>query len=188
MEDWGIDLSPCNSATARFLRGQLLRGKFPQRGFCTSCPQKHPHPGIRVLQGWHRGGAQFHFMFAVFRPVFVQQNEPFPVNNKAFSSKRGLFFTVKGLRAIPKFHTDPPPRPPFGRPPTGIFSKHPCGEGPGGGGLFVWSLGSARGPFTVKKRLLFVENALLFKAQLLRGKFPQRGFCTSCPRKDPHQA
>ena len=71
---------------------------------------------------------------------------------KAFSSKRGLFFTVKGPRALPKFHTETtppplrPPPPPVGRPLTGIFGKSPVWEGPSGGGGSVWNLGSARGP------------------------------------------
>ena len=83
---------------------------------------------------------------------------------KAFSSKRGLFFTVKGPRALPKFHTDPPPPrpspPPLLETPHWDFQFPPrsCGEGRGGG--TVWNLGSAQGPFTVKKRPLFDENAL----------------------------
>ena len=88
---------------------------------------------------------------------------------KPFSSKRGLFFTVKGPRALPTFHTDTPPRAPpppprlFGRPPTVIFSHPPRA----GGGWVRVEFGSARGPFTVKKRPLFDENALM-------GEVPRR--------------
>ena len=45
---------------------------------------------------------------------------------KAFSSKRDLFFTVKGPRALPKFHTEPRPQIPRGVSQNG-------GRGRGGG-------------------------------------------------------
>ena len=67
--------------------------------------------------------------------------------------KKGLFFTVKGPRALPKLHTDaPPPLPP---PPlfweTSYWdfqypSPPSCGEGPGGG--FAWNLGARKAPLT----------------------------------------
>ena len=63
-----------------------------------------------------------------------------PVNFKAFSSKRGLFFAVKGPRALPIFHTDTPPP---GHPPPLVAPywdfqltpppPAPCEEGRGGG-------------------------------------------------------
>ena len=92
---------------------------------------------------------------------------------KAFSSKRGLFFTVKGPRTLPKFRAEPPPpAPPHKKgllkiPVEGLLKKEGGGKGPGGGGggagggVAVWNLGSARGPFTANKRPLFDENAFL---------------------------
>ena len=75
---------------------------------------------------------------------------------------------VEGPRALPKFHTDPPPRPSL--PEGGGFTENLSrglskerGEGRGrgrGGVVSVWNLGSVRGPFIVKKRPLFDENAL----------------------------
>ena len=84
---------------------------------------------------------------------------------KAFSSKRGLFFHGKGASRAPKFHTDPPPQP---LPTRGwVAENHSTGSpkeaggggGAGGGGVSVWNVGSARGPFTLKKRPLFDQNS-----------------------------
>ena len=62
-------------------------------------------------------------------------------DTRRFHRKGVFFFTVKGPRALPKFHTDTTPPSPavppplsFGRPPAGIFSTPPFWEGVGGGG------------------------------------------------------
>ena len=96
---------------------------------------------------------------------------------KAFSSKRGLFFTVKGPRALAKFHTEPRGTAPpliggggYRRSQSGVSQRGRGGGAGEGGGwcpLSVWNLGSARGPFTVKKRPLFDENAFLNNTKLL---------------------
>ena len=84
--------------------------------------------------------------------------------SRRFHRKGAFFFTVKGPRALPKFHTDttpPRPLPPplsFGRPPTGIFSKPPPPVGRGRvGGVCVEFGERARplysekkGPFSMK--------------------------------------
>ena len=93
--------------------------------------------------------------------------------------EKGPFFTVKGPRTLPRFHAVPRPSQREG---GGGFTENPSrgspnkagGEGPQGGGLSVWYLGSARGPFTVKKRPLFDENAL-------------RECTRRCPRKCPRR-
>ena len=97
---------------------------------------------------------------------------------KAFSSKRGLFFAVKGLTRSANSTQTPPPLS-FGRPPIGIFSKPPppLSWGGTGGGVSVWNLGSAQGPFTAKKRPLCDENALF---RNIRSTLP--GPCLNLPR------
>ena len=90
---------------------------------------------------------------------------------KAFSSKRGLFFTIKGPRALPKFHTDttPPPPPPSPSPsllenPLLGFSVNPPRSlqwgGPGGGEVRV-EFGERARPLYREKKAPFDENALL---------------------------
>ena len=72
---------------------------------------------------------------------------------KAFHRKGAFFFTVKGPRALPKFHTEPPSRP---------SSPLLFWETRGGGGGSVWNLGSAQGPFTVKKKAPFRWKRFFF--------------------------
>ena len=65
-----------------------------------------------------------------------------------------FFFPVKGPRALP---APPPPRAPPHK--KGLLEipvgKERGGGGAGGGGMSVWNLGSARGPFTAKKKAPF---------------------------------
>ena len=87
------------------------------------------------------------------------------VSRKAFSSKRGLFFTVKGPRALPKFHRHHPP-PPCPSPPFLGFSVTPpppplwggAGREGGGGPCGIWGARKAplpwkKGPFSMKTPL-----------------------------------
>ena len=102
------------------------------------------------------------------------QNEKFMnfahkfVNSGVFIEK-GPFFHGKGASRAPQIPQTPPPPPP--PPPLSLgeplldFQQTlpPVGRGRGGGG---GELESARGPFTVKKRPLLDENALI----LVKGK------------------
>ena len=77
---------------------------------------------------------------------------------KAFSSKRGLFFTVKGPCALPKFHTDHPPSlpaPPHGGA-GGVLLKIPKRGGRGrGGGMVSVEFGERARPLYREKKAPF---------------------------------
>ena len=87
----------------------------------------------------------------------------FRVRFKAFSSKRGLFFTVKGPRALPKFHTDPPPLAlPTGggggfteNPSRGSTKREGGGEGGGGGWCLCGIWGARARPLHCEKKAPF---------------------------------
>ena len=155
-----------NSLRNSHWNSHLQEAKFAQDSLCRM-------PGLKTwwsLHLWTRLRR-----FEGHQPILSWLANPFALHRgqkhcyKAFSSKRGLFFTVKGPCALPKFHANPPPL--FSTPPhrrVGRGTENPSRGSPkrgGGGGegrgrgVSVWNLGSARGPFTVKKRPLFDENA-----------------------------
>ena len=78
---------------------------------------------------------------------------------KAFSSKRGLFFAVKGVCALPKFHTDPRPSPQKGvieNPSGGLLRG-------GGGGRGWWGGGGVRVEFGKRATPLYREKKAPFR-------------------------
>ena len=124
-------------------------------------PEKQPkHPKTAVLTAFRLFFGCFGCFSGCFSGCFtVTHSAPF---SAVFSAVFNVG-QVKGPRALPKFHTAPPP--PLGPSPKSHWWGLPIlkrggGAGGGGGGSVCVELGNARGPFTVKEGPLFDENAL----------------------------
>ena len=120
---------------------------------------------FRVLQAKMRKMRIFLFHIGSPPPPWT------PPQFKGVSIEKGLLFTIKGPRALPKFHTDTTPPSPapspsplsFGRPPAGIFSTPPpLFVGRAGGGVRVEFAERAR-PLYREERPLFDENPPVYR-------------------------
>ena len=150
-EFWEVNFSRVN-----FSGGLFCWKKQSQKNRPKNSGPKFGHPKfVSQNSGQNSGSGGAKSPVQTFVPEKLSQIRKSISDNKAFSSKRGLFFAVKGPRALPKFHTHPPPGPSPQKgvtenPSRGSPKRGGRGRGWGGGGS-VWNLGSARGPFTAKK-------------------------------------